>query len=269
MRRPSQQPAAARREAAPDEVVGGPRRAESAGGPAQSRPSRGAGPSAAWWPLGTSRERKAAATAADARNEHGKAGPGWPGSRRRGARGATCAGRAARPTKSRKFCKTCERNRPAAVKAQTVHLNKAYGGQVPVVRAAPVTKAAKPLCPNAACRSQASSASDKCCWRCGWAYSAGHAAAAQKSAETWQAGIPGHAGAPGGEDPRPERLADVQPRPTARRCSRRRRRPRQARGQEDAHTARDDREVPRCPEPRRGVPAWRPTRAPRRSCAAC
>ncbi len=187
------------------------------------------------WPVAGTPERKAAATERTAKRAR-KGRPRVAGkSKKRGARRNLCwsCGKA---TKSRKFCKTCERNRPAAVKAQTVHLNKAYGGQVPVVRSAPVTKAAKPLCPNAACRSQASSASDKCCWRCGWAYSAGHAAAAQKSAETWQAGIPG---TPERLEAKTRDLSDSQMYSPANREAllAEAQKARQARGQEDAHTA--------------------------------
>ncbi len=134
---------------------------------------------------GLSPERKAAATARTTKRA------GRPSvarkSKKRGAKRNLCWA-CGKPTKSKKFCKPCKRNHPVAVKAQAAHLNKAYGGQVPVVRAVPVVKAAKPRCPNPVCRAKGGRNANACA-RCGTTLGPAQAARAEKSVRAVQLSI--------------------------------------------------------------------------------
>jgi hypothetical protein len=152
-------------------------------------------------------------------------------SKKMGAGRYLCWSCGGRMKKKALHCKKCRKSRPAAVKAQAVTLAKSYGGKVRPVRAAPVTKAARPRCPNPACGARAENAADNCCRRCGWAYSAGRAAVAQKSADAYRAGIPQTA-------EWWEARARSQWNPADReQCYREARKARQAGGQENAHAA--------------------------------
>jgi hypothetical protein len=89
----------------------------------------------------------------------------------------SCGGRMKK--KKALHCKKCRRSRPAAVKAQTVVLTKAYGAQPRPVRV-PVVKAAKPRCPNPRCGARCGRNANACT-RCGTVLGPVQAARAEKA----------------------------------------------------------------------------------------
>jgi hypothetical protein len=180
---------------------------------------------------GQAAEGKAAAPARTTKRARKGRRPSVAGKSKKGAKRFVCW-KCARPmSKKGLLCKRCKAH-PAAAKSQIATLNKAHGGQVRPVRAAPVTKAARPRCPNPACGKRAVSATDNCCRSCGWAYSTMHAAVAQKSADGYLAAVPHTA-------EWWEARAAAQWNPADREeCYAAARRAREAAGQQDAYTAR-------------------------------
>lgn len=95
----------------------------------------------------------------------------------------------ARMRKKALACKRCRRAQPAAVKSQIAALGKAFGAPV---RPVPVTvaKAARPRCPDPACRAKGGRKAN-CCARCGTPFTAARAGAAGKAARAAQAAVHG------------------------------------------------------------------------------
>jgi hypothetical protein len=149
--------------------------------------------------------------------------------RKGGAKRWACWKCGARMRKKALMCKQSRKTDPAAVKAQIASLTKSYGQVRPV--AVPVVKAARPRCPNPACRGQAVRPDDNCCTRCGTAFGAVHMARADKSARLMQQSRP-HS--PEWWDAR----AAAQWNPADReQCRAGAQKARQARGQENLHLA--------------------------------